>query len=235
MKDRRDQLARSRARVGGRGFLSIFALLGACSPKATPTPAPPPVVTTAEAPKPADAALPPVDAAPDAWLESLVIGEVPLLAGPVTPVKERETVTVGGVAITFDFASHKHAVNGRSEGRWQFTAVRDGKPQVIEVETWGNYVEAEINAHGVFIQLRHTGYTSFDIVLVAAQAPAPLDAETCAARIEAAVPRAGLKRGNQSGTDLMHGIVELRDPDQGWIGHCGTLSQRLWFTKLPTR
>jgi hypothetical protein len=149
--------------------------------------------------------------------------------GTVTSIKESETITIAGIAIKFAGATHKHAVKGPALGRWMFEAARGGKTETIELESTAEGFEAEVAVHGAFLAFRHVDYTKFDIVLGAERAAAPLDQDACVERIRAAATKASLSLGTESGYSTSQGIVTYTAP--GWVGHCGTLSQRVWFTK----
>lgn len=161
--------------------------------------------------------------------EDSPLGKVPPVAGALTKVKERETVTIGKTTIEFSGANHKHAVKGPALGMWTFAATQGGKREELELRSSDEGFEAEVVAHGAFFVFRHLSYGEFAIVLAADKAPAPLDQDACVERIRAAAAKAGLPPGNDTGYSTDQGIVTFTA--RSWRGHCGTLSRRVWFTK----
>jgi hypothetical protein len=160
---------------------------------------------------------------------------IPPVKGPVTSIEEKKTVTVGGTKITFAYASHKHvaAGSGPAPGMWGFEFVRGGKKAETELRHTASAFEAEVDAHGALLVFRHAGYTKFDIVLAAAKAPKPLDDDQCSELIDKAAETRKFPTGGNASTSEYNGIVQRSTPT--WVGYCGTLTKRVWFTPPKLR
>ena len=153
---------------------------------------------------------------------------VPPVKGAVTTLEEKKSATIGGVNVTFTYASHKHMIagTGRSPGMWGFEFVRGGKSQV-ELRNTEEGFEAEVDARGVLLVFRHVGYTKFNIVN-AGKAPKPLDDAGCEILIDKAAAKRSFSLDGASSTGESDGIIQKTTPT--WIGYCGTLTKRVWFT-----
>ncbi|MEO8704106.1 MAG: hypothetical protein ABI867_28905 [Kofleriaceae bacterium] len=197
------------------------------SPAVVPVP-PAPIVIDAgvplDAPEPIDAAIATVDPAP----APLAFDPKPPAKGGVTKLAVKETATVGGVTVTFVSSNHKHpAGRGRTLGMWSFTIARDGAKSEVEVRSTDDHPEAEIDAKGVLLVLRHVDYYNFEIVLAAAKTPKPLSEEACVALVAKAAVQRGLP-GESSSMSSDLGIVHAGA--KRWDGHCGSYTRRVWFT-----
>jgi hypothetical protein len=207
-------------------FVIVMSLtcLGCGAPSA-PSPAHPPV------PPPVDASAGSIDE------RDIDAGEIPqvtfdpgppTVAGEVARIEVKSVRTVGGVQVKFAYANHKHAVaGGDSLGMWGFELTRGSRRAELELRSEQSGFEAEIDALEALLVLRHLDYTTFEIVLVAARAPAPLGEDACIERIEAEVQRRGLSFASVSHGER-DGIVTARSAD--WRGYCGTYTRRVWIT-----
>lgn len=180
----------------------------------------------------ADAALPALPVPPPAPPLALD-PKPPPLPGKVTKLVVKSSATVGGVTVKFAFNSHKRpAKGGRSLGMWGFELARAGKKHDFELRDSNDHFEAEIDALGVALVFRHLDYDSFEIIVAAAKTPKALDDDACVALIEKEAAHRTLPDSVTS-HDNEHGIVNARAPT--WIGHCGTLTKRIWFTAPPVQ
>lgn len=195
--------------------LLVFGLFGssiAFADMPAPPPKPPPVITTAD--------------------------PVPAVKGRVTKLAVKGSATIGGVKVTFAYNSHKRmaAGSGPAPGMWGFEFVRGGRKQEmqeIELRHTESKFEAEVEAKGALLVFRHVDYSNFEIVLVAAKAPKPLDDEACAELIDKAAAKRKFPVDESASTNESNGIVVKATPS--WIGHCGTLTKRVWFSPPVVR
>ncbi len=165
----------------------------------------------AETPKPQK---PPALTKPDA---------VPKVSGAVTALEERKSAMIGGVQVTFAYASHKHGMAGGppAPGMWGFEFLKGSKKEEEFRHTDSGF-QAEVNAHGVLLVFRHLEYTKFEIVNAGAARKA-LDDDAC----DAAAKKRNFPIENSSSTSEVNGIYEKRTPT--WLGYCGSLTKRVWF------
>lgn len=148
----------------------------------------------------------------------------PRVRGKSATVVAKKSVTLGGVSISFEYASHKH---GADLGMWGFTLKKGAKSEEIELRSSTQRFQAEVVAHGVALVFEHVEYEKFTVTLAAARAPKPLDEDQCAARIIDAALKKGLTEGDHRSWREEHGVVILED--EKWLGFCGTLTKRVWI------
>lgn len=175
----------------------------------------------AETPKPQK---PPALTKPDA---------VPPVKGAVTTLEKTKSAMIGGVKVTFAYASHKHGMAGGppAPGMWGFELFKGSKKEE-ELRHTDSGFQSEINAHGVLLVFRHVDYTKFEIVNAGA-APKALDDEACGALIDAAAKKRGFPTSESSSTSEDNGIYEKHTPI--WRGYCGSLTRRVWFAPPQLR
>lgn len=152
---------------------------------------------------------------------------IPKVAGKVTVLEEKKSAAIGGVQVTFKYASHKHGMAGGppAPGMWGFDFVK-GSKQDVELRHTDTGFESEVNAHGQLLVFRHVDYTKFEIVHAGA-AGKPLDDDACGVLIDAAAKKRGFPTDGPASTTQDNGIYVKNA--EAWRGFCGSLTKRVWF------
>jgi hypothetical protein len=213
-----------------RDTLVVLCLVAACSSRSSGPAADHSGEAPGAASHPLSSVVASTDArAPDALLESHVLGVVPAVAGPSAEISEDQTVQLGPLAITHTYTSHRHGLRDVPARSTHYFRIA-GPGGAVEVQLAGGD-EAEVVADGALVTFHVREDDTFRVVLAAERAPAALTLEACRERIGQVADRAKLERSTSHGWSEQdaNGIVYYHEAT--WHGFCGMYTRRVWFTR----